>query len=258
MTNPFPGVDPFIEANDRWIGFHNAMMVYASEELNAVLPENYAAFIEERLELVDGPDASRVTIPDLSVGRDIYSDSGSAGTAVLTEPSLAPSVLTLPDYDPVSEAYIDIRRLPDQELVTSIELLSPTNKDPHGGSSKYRAKRADTISQNVNLVEIDLLLAGRRPEVIGKMPAGHFFAYISRASQRPRCDVYGWSLRDALRVIPIPLRSPDPDVTLDLALAFSMPYERNRYRKTLRYDKALTESFAESDRSWIASRIASK
>jgi hypothetical protein len=224
--------------------------------LNDVLPVNYAAFTEERLELVEGPDDPRVTIPDLSVSRDVYSDAGSPGTAVLHPPASVPSVPSLPAYDPVPEAYIDIRRLPEQELVTSIELLSPTNKDPLGGSAKYRSKRADTISQHVNLIEIDLLLAGRRPEVIGRMPAGHFFAFISRASQRPRCDVYRWSVRDKLTAIPIPLRPPDPEVSLDLSLAFSIPYERNRYRETLRYESALLGTFPEADREWIAARIA--
>jgi hypothetical protein len=255
MKNPFPGVDPFIEANGRWIGFHNSMIAHCAELLNEVLPPNYAAFNEERLELVDESDR-RITHPDMSVGRDIYSDPTPRGATAVAEPPLYPTVLTLPKFEPVPESYIDIRRLPEQELITSIELLSHTNKDPYWGGSKYRSKRADSIDQDVNLVEIDLLLAGRRPSVVGVMPPGNFFAFVCRATQRPRCEVYGWSIRHKLPSIPIPLKSPDADVSLDLAIAFSMPYERNRYRKHLRYNQALDGDLSDADRAWIASVIS--
>ena len=55
MPNPFPGVNPYIDASGRWPGFHNAMITYCGEVLNAVLPSNYAALIEERVELVEAP-----------------------------------------------------------------------------------------------------------------------------------------------------------------------------------------------------------
>jgi hypothetical protein len=252
MTNPFPGVDPFIEANGRWIGFHNLMIAHCTELLNIALPENYAAFHEERLELVDSSDEPRQARPDVSIARDVYADPDPRGATAVAEPPMVPAVLALPDFESVPEAYIDIRKLPEQELVTSIELLSPTNKDPHGGGAKYHAKRADTINQDVNLVEIDLLLAGRRPQVIGVMPPGHFFAFISRGSQRPRCEVYGWSIREKLPVIPIPLKAPDFDVALDLATAFSMSYERNRYHRTMRYRTPVEGSLSDDDRNWIA------
>ena len=49
MHSPFPGVDPFIEASGRWIGFHNILIAHCSELLNAALPENYAALVDAAL-----------------------------------------------------------------------------------------------------------------------------------------------------------------------------------------------------------------
>src|SRR5439155_20452495 len=49
------------------------------------------------------------------------------------------------------------------ELVTVIEVLSPTNKLPGSdGSREYAHKRERLLESHVNLVEIDLLRGGQR------------------------------------------------------------------------------------------------
>jgi hypothetical protein len=55
----------------------------------------------------------------------------------------------------IRETWIEIRRLPDLELVTVIELLSPTNK-AGTGRLEYLEKRHELHTRRVNLVEIDL------------------------------------------------------------------------------------------------------
>ena len=84
MPSPFPGVDPFIEATGRWIGFHNILITHYSESLNASLPPNYAAVVEERVELVDfSSDLPRhQRVPDIGVVRDLDAPRGSGGTAM--------------------------------------------------------------------------------------------------------------------------------------------------------------------------------
>ena len=59
MPSPFPGVDPFIEASGRWVGFHNILIAHCSELLNAELPENYAALVEERSVSRADPEGDR-------------------------------------------------------------------------------------------------------------------------------------------------------------------------------------------------------
>ena len=62
------------------------------------------------------------------------------------------------------ETFVDIFTAGGGEhrLVTSIELLSPSNKNPgEQAGFLYRKKQQELLGSNVNLVEIDLLRAGR-------------------------------------------------------------------------------------------------
>src|SRR6266436_5107820 len=104
MSSPFPGIDPFIEVSDRWPGFHNLLIGECSKQLNARLPQNYAAIVEERVELVELPNSPPRAHrrPDIGVLRDEpanHTAPRNAPVAVLTE--LEPATLTLPDYEEI-------------------------------------------------------------------------------------------------------------------------------------------------------------
>jgi hypothetical protein len=93
-------------------------------------------------------------------------------------------------------------------------------------------------------------MSGYRP-----LPAGDFYALVSRADLRPRCDVYSWTLRDALPFIPIPLLRPDPDVLLDLKPVFAREYREGLYARQIDYSIHLSTVKKPADRAW-AQRIA--
>jgi hypothetical protein len=244
-------MDPYIEISDLWTGFHNALITFCTVQLNATLPPNYAALIDKRVELVEVPDESaRHRRPDIAVARDFeLGRAGQTTTAVL--PDIEPTTLTLPEFEEIPEAYIEIRTLPDRELVTSIEILSPSNKSA-SGHGEYWTKRAAMIRQGVHLVEIDLLLEGRRLPVVEPLPLGNFYAFVSRGNQRPACQVYSWSIRRPLPNLPIPLKPPDADVMLDLAQAVATTFNGGRFDRNLRYDLPVPVSLDEPDRTWAA------
>ena len=255
MPSPFPGVDPFIEASGPWVGFHNVLIAHCSELLNAELPENYAAIVDERVELVElsGDSLRRQRRPEIGIVRGLDDTSVSGGpAAVATE--IDPATVTLPDYEEVPESYVQIVSLPDRELVTSVEILSPTNKSRADGGD-YLAKRAALLRRRINLVEIDLLLGGDRLPALDALPAGDFYAFVSRRERRPKAEVHAWSIRRVLLKIPVPLKFPDPDVLLDLAGAFKMTFDRGRYDRSLRYDLPLPSTLSEADRAWAAARV---
>jgi hypothetical protein len=254
MASRFPGMNPYIElSEDLWTGFHNLLVGVISFQLNATLPQNYTAFVEKRIELVELPDQPlRLRKPDVAVARDFEAGEGATATAVM--PDLEPAALTLPNYDENPEAYIEIRTSPDRELVTSIEVLSPSNKSA-SGHGEYWTKRASMILQGVHLVEIDLLLQGRRLPMIEPLPAGDFFAFVSRGNRRPRCDVYSWSIRRPLPKLPIPLKSPDPDASLDLAQAVDATFNGGRFEQNMLYSRPVPSSLAEADRAWVLERL---
>ncbi len=251
MPSPFPGMDPFLEAQGYWKEFHPAFLLWTQYALTERVPDAYEVRIEERLSLVYEPDfdTKRGTLPDIAVLRSTGPPgAGSPSSGTMT---LEPVALALPQHrvEEVSEVRIEIRRLSDRELVTAIELLSPSNKEAPG-ELLYSQKRLELIHQPVHLVELDLLIRGKRLEMADELPRGHYYAFVSRAERRPASDVYAWSIRDPLPTIPIPLMAPDPDIPLDLAAIFQTVYQRARYERSINYKATLGRPLSREDRTW--------
>ena len=151
--------------------------------------------------------------------------------------------------DEVRDTWIEIRRLPEERLVTAIEILSPTNKGS-SGLADYLDKRLRLWPQPVNMVEIDLLIAGRRLPMAKPLPPGDYFTIVSRGSRSEKGDVYAWSIRQPLPKISIPLEEPDPDVVLDLGELFTLAYERGRYERLIHYERPLDLPLHPDDKAW--------
>lgn len=49
--SPFPGMDPYLEAADTWLDFHDALANEIRVELNRVLSAPYYARLQKRQEL---------------------------------------------------------------------------------------------------------------------------------------------------------------------------------------------------------------
>jgi hypothetical protein len=118
--------------------------------------------------------------------------------------------------------------------VAVLELLSPANKE-QPGRTEYLAKRNALLYQQVHLVELDLLRGGRRPPLAKPLPPGDCYYLVSRADQRPDCQVYAWGLRQPLPVLPVPLRAPDPDLMIPLGSVFTTAYDRGRFQRRIDY-----------------------
>jgi hypothetical protein len=249
MPNPFPGIDPYLEAQGRWPDFHARFIAYACDMLADRLPGHYVAQIEERLSLVELPAEPGATFrPDLAILRD-DSAAGAPGTPGIAtiEPVVIPMAMGV--VEEVRETWIEVLHLEDRSLVTAIELLSPGNKvEPQ--RSSYLAKRVELLRQPVHLVELDFLLAGQRLPMRRPLPTGHYFAFVARADRRPDCEVYTWTVRQPLPTVPVPLLAPDPDVALDLAALFATAYDRGRYRRLLRHDAPPPAALGADDRAW--------
>jgi hypothetical protein len=77
----------------------------------------------------------------------------------------------------------------------------------------------------------------RMPFLEEEIPESDYLAMVSRAYQRPRCEVWPLKLRQPLPVLPVPLRRPDADVPLDIGQALRTAYERARYDLRINYNK---------------------
>jgi len=256
--NPFPGVNPYIEAEWYWGDFHTHFLVELSLQLLDRLPGNYDARIKEQALLLT-PDEKKIREPDISVTQSGTPYRGSeaksvGGTAVANEPVLLEMLpLTLIEETLV---WIEIIHREDDELITSIELLSPTNKDTRGRED-FRAKRNALLRAGVHLVDLDLLLGGDRFEFREPLPPAHFYAFIARGQAKRMVEVHRWTLHDPLPTIPIPLRAPDKDATIDLQDVYQTTFDRARYPRRLEYGRPLVNVDAASQ-NWAAETAAKR
>lgn len=256
MASPFPGMDPYLEDPAFWADFHQTFIACWREAVAAALPDNYDARLDESVNLVQmSPEVIKLIYPDVAVSREPRETKGaepkSSGTLLLEPVSIAHEFL-----DEVRQTRIEVLHRPDRTLVAVLEMLSPYNKSGEGFEA-FRAKRKTILLQKVHLIELDLLVGGKRLPLSKPLPIADYYTLVSRAEERPICQVYHWMLRDRLPTIPIPLRAPDPDLRIDLAQVFRDTYERGRYARSLFYGQPPTAPLSRKDARW-ATGVAAK
>ena len=259
MPSPFPGMDPYLESSGHWPDFHSKLINVCQELILEGLPLSYDARVQEDIRLTDtaakGPDASRTYVPDVHVSHDPKRQSAASRNsgAVAT---IEPVTLRTPVYREVRDEWIEIVTQPDRELVTVVEILSPSNKY-NPGFAQHQEKRASFVHNGIHVVDIDLLTAGRRPVLEPELPASDYAVLVFRADGKEQCDAYLWNVRRPLPKVPIPLRDEDKPVELDLATAFATTYSRGQYGRTIRYDRELNVRLWREDLLW-ANDLAKK
>jgi hypothetical protein len=258
MPSPFPGMDPYLEGAALWPDFHSRFINALCECIADRLPDRYQAALNEQVLLIESdPDDSREIEPDVTVvraaegaGKSPIRKAGVAAVGIL-EPQTIPNIVRL---DPHVEVYIELRYGADQDVVSVIELLSPSNKNG-AGRGQYLEKRESLLQRRVNLVELDLIRGGSRLRLAKPLPKGDYYALVSRGDHWPDCDVYSWTVRDVLPGLPVPLKSPDLDVRVPLPEAFDEAYRRGRYAQRIHYDQAPPPPrFDDQDADWVAER----
>lgn len=257
MASPFPGMDPYLEHLAFWSDFHSTFINYWREAIADQLPDRYAAEIGKRVTLVE-PDESEQRIgPDVVVSNGENRLSSRRSPAPAGVHTVEPVTLRLIALDPVTEHFIRILHRPDRSLVAVLEVLSPANKE-EPGFSIYQDKREAILRQLVHLIELDLLQRGHRSPLQVPLPPGDYFAFIARAEERWKCQVYPWSLRQPLPALPIPLRAPDPDIWVDMQAVFNMAFERGRFAKSLPYDRPPPIPLGPQDQAWVRERLQNR
>jgi hypothetical protein len=243
-------MDPYLEGQAFWRDFHSRFINSWCELLADQLPPNYEARIDEQVRLIElQPEEMTRVLPDVGItwrGSSPAPAPAAAGTLTL-EPVLIP----LPETEEIRETHIELLSRPDRTLVAVLELLSPTNKQD-AGRGDYLAKRRAILRQPIHLVELDLLLGGRRLPAGKPLPPGDFYAVVTRWDRRPNSQVYAWTAREPLPVIPIPPSAPDPDVRLDLGKVFAIAYERGRYARSVDYRVPPAVPLDPDDLAWCA------
>ena len=150
MPSPFPGMDPYLEHPDIFPGLHDRLVAYLSEALQPLLPSPYYADLGRRAWI---EVSERYIGPDVNVlrrrSRDTDVKSGNGGVATAARTATRPLVIHVP-HDERREPFVEIYtgRGKNRRLVTTIEVLSPSNKKPgEEGRDLYLRKQRELLQE---------------------------------------------------------------------------------------------------------------
>jgi hypothetical protein len=248
-------MDPYLEHPMLWPGLHNSLIGALAAQLQPLITPRYVAAVEQRV-FVEGPQ--REVIPDLFVQK--VRDNGS-GLVVAAPVGDAPVVLAVEELE-IREMYIEILdRYAGMQVVTVLEVISPSNKALRPGRKSYRRKQRETLASKRHLVEIDLLRRGRHVMSVPRWRARDLGPYdylmcVNRWPQRHRFELYPRRLRERLARINVPLAEPDPDVPLDIQVALEQAYWDGRYMLRVRYDDPCEPPLSPEDQAWAKDQWA--
>ena len=270
MPSPFPGMDPYLEDPHIWPDVHNRLAEKVSEVLNRSLPSQYYAQLDVRSEVgvVDEP-ISKVIVPDVNVLHTRQENGGAATAVAAPRASLSDCWEIIADFEPVELCSIEVRdRDRAHEVVTLIEILSPSNKRPGRDRNQLLAKRNVIMASETSLVEIDLLRTGARlwqdVEIPRQPddeihPTPDYLVSVNRSWDREgsfRLQLFPAWLDGQLPVFPVPLRYEETELHLDLQYLFVQVYDSGPYRRgAVNYAEPAQPPLPDERQTWAAEHV---
>jgi Protein of unknown function (DUF4058) len=248
MPSPFPGMDPYLEGS-LWMSVHTDLAVAIAHELNRQLLPRYIALTARRY-VLDAPDEAEVSIgavyPDVGVLGPKPIEGRERDTATIVPPLQMATLIRVP----IPHITVEIRDVAKRQLVTVIEIFSPTNKKGEG-FREYCDRREMILRSTAHLIEIDLLRKGRRVPMRGKLPPVSYFVLVCRREQRLATGVWPIALNRSLPVIPVPLREGDIDAKMDLQQTLTSVYDEGGLRYLIDYTKPPEVPLGSKQSAWV-------
>jgi Protein of unknown function (DUF4058) len=237
-------MDPYLEGSE-WTSVHTELSSEIARQLSPRLRPKYVARTVRRF-LADAD-----IYPDVSVQEATHPDALHESAPTWNAPPLQLATVISP-WEP--QVTIEIRDVARRELVTAIEVLSPSNKRGEG-FQEYVDKRSRVLHSSAHLLEIDLLRRGSRVPMAAPLPAASYFVILSRVVRRPIVEVWPVQLQAVLPVVPVPLAAGDPDVSLDLQAALNTVYDALNYDLSVDYTRPLEVPLSAAEAEWAAGRL---
>lgn len=261
MPSPFPGMDPYLEDPGLWPDVHHGLISEIQARLNQGLRPKYHVRIEERVYISDESDPGRkAIIPDLkirstSASGELPSSTSADSTVAVAEPI----ILTTLIEDEIHEAYLQVIDRERREVVTVIEILSPTNKIVGSrGRASYEQKRLEVMQSPSHFVEIDLLREGMSIQTRELLPKADYYVHVSKKGDRPKGMVWPIQLEQRLPAIDIPLLPEDPDAKLDLKAVLDSAYDRAGYDLEIDYRRDPVPPVVPERSDWVVRLLSEK
>jgi hypothetical protein len=257
MQNPFPGMNPYLEGRI-WKDAHHNLITAIQTSLAPLVAPSYYVAIEERVTTVEVGRGEGAREPDVSIIPTRPVPAPSGGVAVAEAPAAMGVAVTLPQFEKITEGYIEIREVGRHTVVTAIEVLSPTNKLSRDGREQYEKKRRAVLSSVTSLIEIDLLRAGE-PMEMEPVPQADYRIVVGRGWEYPHATLYPFSMREAIPTISVPLAWNEKEVPLALGELLAELYGRARYDLRLNYAAVPPDpELSAEDAAWMEALLREK
>ena len=256
MPSPFPGVDPYLENPEFFPEVHHRLITAIAIAIAPALRPKYRVAIEKRTYFSEPEESLTVAIPDVVVYSTPSVTNPTSSTATLSKSS-QPLTVTLPMEEETREGYLEIREVETGAVITAIEILSPKNKRTGKGREAYERKRNKVLLSATHLIEIDLLRGGKSMPILGTI-RGDYRILVSREERRPRADLYAFTLREEIPSFPLPLKSEDAAIQVELQTLFSEVYDQAGFDLSIDYTQSPVPALKKEDAAWADTLLREK
>ncbi|MFM7448126.1 MAG: DUF4058 family protein [Leptolyngbyaceae cyanobacterium] len=253
MPSPFPGMDPYLEQPIFWSEFHSRLIVAIADALAPSLLPRYYVGVETRTYWDSTDETLLVGVADAIV---LSTPNQPPLQPLADRPTVAtqtrPQQVLLPMPAEVRQRYLEIREAGSDAVITVIEVVSPTNKRKGWGRTVYERKRQQILASASHLVEIDLLRADQPMAMQGVTTPTDYRILVSRSTYRPRADLYGFTLREAIPEFLLPLKELSEDVGVNLQAIVQGIYDRGGYHIRIDYQQPVPPPALSADNQlWV-------
>jgi hypothetical protein len=179
----------------------------------------------------------------------------AVGLAATSTPTVEPVIAELPQPEEIKHRYLEIRTVENQRVITTLEILSPSNKIGREGREQYEQKRIKVLGSLTNLVEIDLLRSGD-PLPMNVPYQNDYRIIVSRSTQRPQAAAYLFSVRDPIPDFPIPLQPGEEEPLLPLNQILHELYDKAGYDLMIDYGQPPVPPLREQEAGWATALLS--
>jgi hypothetical protein len=243
-------MDPYLEQPWLWPDVHNSLIAALRDDLAPQLRPRYYAAIEERTYTGEPGDLVVAGRADVAVVRPAV--VRETNESVLLNDGAGGVVVDIALPDVLRETYLEVRSTDTGQVVTVVEILSPSNKRPGEGREQYMRKRNMITGTLTNLVEIDLLRYGEPMPVQRWSGRSDYRIVISRGRYRPKSLLIPFNVRQPIPSFRLPLVPGDTEPTVDLNRLLHALYERGSYDLRLNYRADPEPPMEPEDAAWAA------
>jgi hypothetical protein len=251
MSSPFPGMNPYLEHPELFPGLHHLLISEIARFLSPQLRPKYRVAVEVRTYETSDEDSLQVGIPDVTIRSRQTAKDSTINNVAVAEPTVEPVKVRIPIPLTIKEGYLEVREVGTEALITTIEILSPSNKRSRKGRQKYLKKRETILETRTNLVEIDLLRKGQPMPIVENKIQSNYRILIYRGDTRPIADLYAFNLQNIIPSFSLPLRSDDREPVINLQELLNQVYEIYDYDLVVDFSQEAVPALNEEEKVWV-------